>query len=216
MTENESNTSCQKQPLGRLLWVGLGGVLLLVLVFVVAWQFGRAARFGPQHGMVLQSPEPAMDFKLMSHLEQEVSLKDFRGEIVLLYFGYTVCPDVCPTTLAEVHKALDLLGDQADEVNFLMLSVDPERDTTEVMAEYLPHFDRRFIGLIGSPDKILEISTHFGIHYDRREADSALGYLVDHTATITLIDRKGHPRLVFPYGIKAAELAADIRYVLGR
>ena len=96
------------------------------------------------------------------------------------------------------------------------LSVDPERDTTEVMAEYLPHFDRRFIGLIGSPDKILEISTHFGIHYDRREADSALGYLVDHTATITLIDRKGHPRLVFPYGIKAAELAADIRYVLGR
>jgi protein SCO1/2 len=191
-------------------------LLLLGGVFWISYLLGTGVRLGPKYGMVLQSPDPAMDFRLPSHQGQEMALSDFRGEIVLVYFGYSICPDVCPTTLAEVHKALDLLGDEADEVNFIMVSVDPERDTPEVLAEYLAHFDSRFIGLVGTPEKTLEIATNYGIHYDRQESDSALGYLVDHTATVTLIDREGHARLVFPYGTKAEELAEDIRYVLSR
>jgi protein SCO1 len=191
-------------------------IILLGGVFWITYLLGSGMRFGPKYGMVLQSPEPAMDFRLPSHLGQEMALSDFRGEIVLLYFGYTVCPDVCPTTLAEVHKALDLLGDEADKVTLIMVSVDPERDTPEVLAEYLPHFDSRFVGLVGSPEQTLEIATNYGIHYERRDSDSALGYLVDHTATLTLIDRDGHARLIFPYGTKAEELAEDIRYVLHR
>lgn len=203
-----------RSPAKRLLILLPVVVILLGGVFWIAYHFGSGMRFGPKYGMVLQSPEPAMDFRLPSHLGQEIALSDFRGEIVLLYFGYTVCPDVCPTTLAEVHKALDLLGKEADEVNCIMISVDPERDTPEVLAEYLGHFDSRFIGLVGSPEKTLEIATNYGIHYERQESDSALGYLMDHTATLTLIDREGHARLVFPYGTKAEELAEDIRYVL--
>ena len=218
-TTSCNTDSCPVCPLSRLPGGMLTVFLLLAAIYAASYFLGnwfRGVRVGPKHGMVLQSPSPAMDFTLTSHQGQDVSLSDFRGEVVLLYFGYTICPDVCPTTLAEVHKALDLLGDDADEVNFLMVSVDPERDTPEVMAEYVSHFDSRFIGLVGSPEKTLEISTNYGIHYSRQESDSALGYLVDHTATITLIDRRGHARLIFPYGTTAEQLAEDIRYVLSR
>ena len=213
--DESAEVAVSKSPVRGLIFLAVG-MIVLGVVFLGTYFMGRSMQFGPQYGIVLQSPKPAMDFRLMGSNGQEVALSDFRGEVVLLYFGYTVCPDVCPTSLAEVHKALDLLGKQADEVQFIMVSVDPERDTPEVMGEYVSHFDPRFLGLVGSPEKILEISTYYGIHYDRQESDSALGYLVDHTATITLVDREGHIRLIFPYGTKADELAEDIRYVLGR
>jgi protein SCO1/2 len=123
---------------------------------------------------------------------------------------------VCPTTLADLHRARQALGSRGQDVQVLMVTVDPERDTVSVLAEYIAHFDPSFIGLTGTPNQIAEIATYYGIFYERKEADSALGYLVDHTATVLVIDRQGYGRVIFPYGTPAEEIAADLRYLLSR
>jgi protein SCO1/2 len=167
------------------------------------------------HGTLIQSPDPAPDFSLLGHMGQMVSLSDFRGQLVVLYFGYATCPDVCPTTLAELHRAREVLGQRADQVQVLMVTVDPERDTAEMLADYVTHFDPTFIGLTGTPDEIAAIATYYGVFYDQREEeDSALGYLVDHTATQMVIDQKGHLKVVFPFGTSAEDIAADLEYMI--
>ncbi len=166
------------------------------------------------HGMVIRSSEPAPDFTLTAHTGQQVRLSDFRGKVVLLYFGYTSCPDVCPTTLTKVARALELLGPKAQRVQPIMITVDPERDTVERLALYMPHFGPTFLGLTGTPDQIAAVATAFGIYYKKRKTNSAIGYLVDHTATVTVIDPKGRVRLVFPFEVTAQEMAADLAYML--
>ena len=166
------------------------------------------------HGTLLQSPDPAAEFSLRAQDGQEVSLAQFRGKLVLLYFGYTYCPDVCPATLAESVEAMKLLGKQAEDVQVIMISVDPERDTPEVMGNYMRQFDARFIGLSGSPDEIARIATLYGIFYEKTEGTEATGYLVNHTASLLLLDQKGHLKLVFPYGTSGEDLASDLAYLL--
>lgn len=199
-----------KRPV--LLSVGLilGFAIAGGAVFAAS-QFLRPPSF---HGMELQSPKPATDFTLMGHNGQPVSLSDYQGQIVLLYFGYTTCPDVCPATLAELRQARASLGKSADKVQVLMVTVDPERDTEVLLADFMPHFDPSFIGLTGRPEQIAEVATYYGIYYARHEGDTALGYLVDHTATVMLIDRQGYLRLVYPFGTPADDIAADLRYLV--
>lgn len=168
------------------------------------------------HGMVLQSPQPSANFTLPSHDGRPFNLHDYRGQIVLLYFGYTTCPDVCPTTLAELKHARELLGAQKDKVQVVMVTVDPERDTPEVLSEYMTHFDSSFIGLSGTPEQLAQVATRFGIFYEKQKVASALGYLVDHTATVMAIDRDGYLRVVFPFGMPAREIADDLEYLLRR
>ena len=185
--------------------VVIGGGILLLLISLRPYAF---------HGAVLQSPNPAQDFTLLNQYGQEASLSDYRGKVVLLYFGYAACPDVCPTTLAELHRAKQLLGERSDEVQVIMITVDPERDTPEVVAEFLAHFDPSYIGLIGTPDQVAQIATQYGIFFQKQESTSALGYLVDHTATVMLVDPDGYSRLIFPYGAQAQDMAEDIIYIL--
>ncbi len=187
---------------------------VLVVLGLGAWLGVPRLRPHVFHGMVIQSPQPAADFTLTSHMGQPVSLSDFRGQLVLLYFGYTACPDVCPATLAELHKARLALGQRADEVQVLMITVDPERDTEAILGDYLAHFDPTFIGLTGSPDQIAKVATYYGIFYQRRESDSVLGYLVDHTASVTVVDKKGYVKLVFPFGTPGEDIAADLAFML--
>jgi len=168
------------------------------------------------HGMVLQSPMPATDFTLSGSNGQPVTLSDYRGKLVLLYFGYTTCPDVCPTTLAELRKARELLGKRGDQVQVLMVTIDPERDTLEILGDYITHFDSSFIALTGTSDQIAAVATYYGIFYQKNESDSALGYLMDHTATVMAIDRQGYLRVVFPFGATAQDIAADLDYLLKR
>jgi protein SCO1/2 len=194
------------------LWTLIGLTLVAGIAFLT-WSAIRPYAF---HGMVLQSPMKAADFTLPGQNGQSVSLKDFRGKIVLLYFGYTTCPDVCPTTLADLHQARTALGKQADEVQVLMVTVDPERDTQQVMADYMNHFDSSFIGLIGTPEQVAEVATYYGIYYEKEEGNSALGYLMNHTATVMAIDKDGYLRLVFPFGTAAKDITADLEYLLSR
>jgi protein SCO1/2 len=212
-------TTSASRPTNRLLRPKYLIGLLIVLVVVVAagWLISTALRPHIFHGTVLQSPLAATNFTLTSHDGQPVSLSDFKGQVVLLYFGYTTCPDVCPTTLAELHATLQVLGNRAKDVQVMMVTVDPERDTVPVMADYVTHFDARFIGLTGTPDQIAQIATSYGVAYSRHVGPSAIGgYLVDHTATVTAIDRQGHVRVIFPFNTPAADIAADVDYLLNR
>lgn len=186
-----------------------------ILTIVVLLTAGLSACKPYQfHGTVLQSPTEAHDFTLMSSNGQRVSLSDFRGKLVVLYFGYTFCPDVCPATLVEVAGAMDILGKDAKEVQTIMVSVDPERDTSEQLAEYVAHFDPNFLGVTGTPEEIAEIATLYGIYYEKHEGTAASGYLIDHTATVMVVDEDGYLKLLLPFGTTAQEIADDLAYLL--
>lgn len=192
------------------------GVLAVALVGVAGWKVGSYLRPHAYHGMILQSPQPAPNFTLTDQHGRPVSLKDFRGKLVMLFFGYTTCPDVCPVTLSVVNKARESLGADAKDVQVVMVSVDPQRDTPEVMGEYVARYDPSFIGLTGAPDKIAETATYYGVYYNAHPVASALGYLVDHTATVMVVDREGYLRLIFPFGISVEDMADDLSYLLNR
>jgi protein SCO1/2 len=192
------------------LWVVLaivGALLFVVVGFLVLRPY-------QYHGLLLESPKPAADFTLAGAGGKAVKLSDYRGKLVVLYYGYTFCPDVCPTTLAEVTKAVQALGKKAEDVQVIMVTVDPERDTPERMAEYMAFFNPSFVGLSGTPDQIAEAATPFGIYYQKNEGTPASGYLVDHTATVNVLDREGRMRLVWPFGTEGDAMAADLKQML--
>ncbi len=199
----------------RALLIGLGVAALVLVLGIVGWRY-RPYRF---HGMVMKSAEYAPNFILTSSRTGEpVQLRDFQGKIVLLYFGYTTCPDVCPATLSEVARAFEMLGEKKTKnIQFLWITVDPERDTPEKMEDYVKHFHPDFLGLVPrSAEETLEVATQYGIYYEKKDYGSATGYLMDHTATITMIDKDGYIRVVYPFGTTAEDLAADLNYVLSR
>jgi len=187
--------------------------LLIGLALVLIWGIPRLAPH-TFHGTLLQSPSLAQDFSLESHTGQTVSLSDFKGKLVLLYFGYTFCPDVCPATLSEIAGAMDILGEDARNIQLIMISVDPERDSPEKLAEYVIHFHPAFLGVTGDADTIAKIATLYGIFYEQNKGSVATGYLIDHTATVTVIDQDGHVKLIFPFGTPAVDLADDLDYLL--
>jgi len=166
------------------------------------------------HGSLIQSPDLAHDFTLNAANGKTVSLSDYRGKLVLLYFGYTFCPDICPATLGNAAQALRLLGNEANEVQLIMISVDPERDTPEKLAGYVAHFHPSFIGVTGKPEELMQIASLYGVFYEKQEGTEATSYLVDHTATLMVIDREGYLKLVMPFGVSAKEIADDIKYLL--
>lgn len=184
------------------------GVILALLV-------SRLLRPYEFHGTILQSPDPAYNFSLTDGAGQTVKLSDFRNKLVVLYFGYTYCPDVCPDTLTQVNKALEMMGAKAEQVQVMMISVDPERDTPAAMSEYMRHFNPTFIGLTGSQEQIALTAAPYGIYYEKNSSgESAGGYLVNHTASLMVIDRDGHLKLILPYGTTAADMAADFQELL--
>jgi len=187
--------------------IAVGFVLIVVLVTVLL----RPYQF---NGLVLKSPKPAADFTLTAAGDKPVSLSDYRGKLVVLYFGYTFCPDVCPTTLAEVAKAMQKLGQKAEDVQVIMVTVDPERDTPERLAEYMAYFNPGFVGLSGTPEQIATAAAPFGIYYQKQEGTAASGYVVDHTATINVLDREGRVKLVWPFGTDGDAMAADLTQLL--
>ncbi len=194
------------------LWKGFLGVFLAITLILLGWW-----RFGPYnfHGMVIQSPEPAPDFTLLSK-DGPVSLSDFRGKYVLLYFGYTFCPDICPATMATLSQAINQLGKGAERVQVIMVSVDPERDTPEKIGEYVAHFHPSFIGLSGDPQEIARVASLYGIFYQKEEGTEATGYLVTHTASVRVIDPEGRLKLIWPFGTTPDEIVKDLKFLLRR
>ena len=190
-------------------------VVLLLATVGIGWWVGMRFRPYEFKGRVLQSPDPAPDFELSGPNGQRVRLSDFRGKIVLLFFGYASCPDVCPTTMYDLARALELLPpEKAAQVQVIMISVDPERDTPERLNAFVRNFHPSFLGLTGTPEEIAQVATQYGIFYQKEEGTEATGYLMTHTATVTLVDREGYIKVVFPFGTKPEEFASDIAYLL--
>ncbi len=192
-------------------WVVFGAAAL-VLGLLVGWGllqlFERPYTY---HGTVIQSPSPAANFTLTGAGGEEVSLHDFRDKVVLIYFGYTYCPDVCPATMVELKKAMEILEEDADKAQVILVSVDPDRDSPEKLAEYVTHFNPNFIGLTGTDDEIAGAATPFGIFYEKHPGTIESGYLIDHTASVVAIDPDGYLRLVYPFDTPGEAIAADIR-----
>jgi protein SCO1/2 len=186
--------------------------LAIIILLGAAFYFLRPHTF---HGTVFQSPEEANNFTLNVADGKTVNLSDYRGKIVLVYFGYTFCPDVCPATLGAVTQALKQLGAKADKVQLIMVSVDPGRDTPDKLAEYVTHFNPTFIGGTNTPEEIARIASLYGVFYEISGQTTSNGdYLIDHTATLMAIDRDGFLKIVFPFGVTSDELADDLKYML--
>ena len=158
--------------------------------------------------------EFAKALSLTDHTGKRRNLSDFKGKVVALFFGYTHCPDVCPTTMFDLKNAMKLLDDKSNQVQVLFVTVDPERDTQAVLAQFVPAFDQRFIGLRGSLQETAETLGSFKVFYSKIEGKSKDDYTVDHSAGIYVFDKKGNVRLYMNYGEKSADMASDISKLL--
>lgn len=177
--------------------------------------YGLASAGPPElHGTSVDPPLEVSADLVLASADGPVRLDDFQGQIVVLFFGYTSCPDVCPLTLQRAARALELLGPEADEVRVVFVSVDPERDTPARAAEYTSAFGPRVTGLSGTPEQIRAAAAAFGIYHARGEPSSEGGYLVDHTVRTLVLDRDGALRLIWPDDVSAEAMAADLRYLL--
>jgi len=153
-------------------------------------------------------------FTLTDHTGRTRTLEDFRGKVVVMFFGYTYCPDVCPTTLAELKAVKEQLGEEGKSLQVLFVTVDPERDTPKVLADYVPAFDPSFLGLYGDAAATATVAKEFRVFYQKVPGKTPGSYTVDHTAGSYVFDPQGRLRLFARYG-NAANLVADIRTLLG-
>jgi protein SCO1/2 len=142
------------------------------------------------------------------------TLADFKGKVTVVFFGYTQCPDVCPTTMAELARIRRSMGTDGERVQGIFVTVDPERDTPEVLRAYLASFDPSFVALRGSPEQTAAAAREFKVFYARVPGRTAGSYTVDHTAGSYVIDAKGRLRLFERYGTPADALAADLKQIL--
>jgi protein SCO1/2 len=166
-------------------------------------------------GATLEPPDQAFDFTLTDQNGQPFSLAEQRGNVVLLFFGYTNCPDICPATLSDMQLVLNRLGDQANNVRMVFITVDPERDTVEKLQRFTARFDERIVGLTGDSQQLVAVYQAYGAGATRRELpNSALKYAMDHTATTTVIDKTGQRRLLFGFGSPVEDMTSDIQALL--
>lgn len=168
-------------------------------------------------GLPLSAPATASgiggDFSLTDHQGQTFSLQQLRGKVVLLFFGYTFCPDICPTELAGLARVLDGLGADADRVEGVFISLDPERDSPRVLKDYLGYFNRRLIGLTGSAEDIRAVATRYRVRYQKHPLPNG-GYSLDHAANLYIIDQGGELFSIVPYGLPPAHVLRVVRSLL--
>lgn len=156
----------------------------------------------------------ATDFKLTDHHGETRQLSDYQGKVVALFFGFTHCPDICPTTMADLAAAMKLMGKNSDHVQVLFVTVDPERDTQAVLSEFVPSFDSRFVGLTGTTEEIERTAQTFKIFYAKQQEPGQSGYSFDHSAGVYVYDKKGKIRIYLKYGQKPQEIAHDLSRLL--
>jgi protein SCO1/2 len=160
--------------------------------------------------------EYARDFALTDHNGKARTLADFKGKAVLVFFGYTQCPDVCPTTLSELAAVMKELGPQADQVQVLFVTVDPERDTPALLKQYVPSFDPRFLGLVGDAAATEKVAKEFKVFFQKVPGKTTQTYSMDHTAGSYVFDAKGKVRLFVRHGQGPGPIAHDLKLLLDK
>lgn len=193
----------------KSIWIGLGVLAFLVLLLVT---------IGPPYqlrGSLIEPLYPAPPIELTDSQDQAFSLNNYRGKIVLMFFGYAGCPDVCPTTMADLKQTRTYLDEDADETQVVFITLDPDRDTPEKIQKYTSLFEPTFLGLSGSMDELEPIWASYGVFREiDTETVTAAGYLVSHSARIYLIDQEGNLRLTYNFGTPPEDIAKDIQHLL--
>lgn len=156
----------------------------------------------------------AQGFELTAQDGSRKSLQDFKGKVVVVFFGYTHCPDICPTTMQDLSKAVQLLGDDAQQVQVLFVTLDPERDNVEVLKQFVPGFNASFIGLTGSRSEIDAVAQQYKIFAQKQTGKDATHYSIDHSAGAYVYDKQGHLRLYFKYAQTPQDMAHDLQLLL--
>jgi protein SCO1/2 len=186
-----------------LLWIALSGL-------------DGVSAGSPFKGGVLDPPHAAPDFALRASDGSTFRLRDQRGRAVVLVFGYTFCPDVCPLTLAEMVQVRAKLGDRASRVRVVFVTVDPERDTVDRLRAYVGAFDRSVLGLTGDPEALARVRRAYGVVAEKRTVPGTrAAYLIDHSALVYVVDPDGRLRLMFPFGTSIDDMAHDLGLLLG-
>jgi len=195
----------------RYILFGTGSVLFLALL-LVGWRvFASPYRY---QGSLIDPPPPAADFSLTDQSGQPFRLSDQRGKVVLIFFGYTHCPDVCPITLTDFRRIKEALGNKAEKVTFVFITVDPERDSVERLKAHLGNYDPAIIGLTGTRAELEPVWKSYGVYQAQRDEGSAAGYLVDHTARTYLIDPQGNWRLTYAFEMDHSAIIKDVQHIL--
>ncbi len=198
----------------RFLW----GWVILALTGLTLFSVGCQALASTYEykGVPLSDSAPLPDFELMAAGGQPFQLTEVEGDIALVYFGYTRCPDVCPLTLWEIKEALASLESGQERVHVIFITADPERDTPEVLSKYMAVFGPEFIGLTDDMAKIQDVMKAYGAVGEKEEVseDSSLGYLVSHTASLFLVGPQRHLLLQYPFGFTAEDLSSDLNHLL--
>lgn len=186
-----------------------GGLALAALPLLAACSKGPAFNTTDISGTDMGA---ALD--LADHTGRRRRMTDFRGKAVVVFFGYTMCPDVCPTSLMMLKEALAQLGTDADRVQVLFVSVDPARDTPQQLAGYVTAFDPRFLGMSGSEEEIARVAKAFKVFYEKKGDIASGRYTMDHTAGCFIFDTEGRTRLFARHGETPARVAADLALLL--
>jgi len=156
----------------------------------------------------------AKDFQLTDHNGKARTLADFKGKLVVMFFGYTQCPDVCPTTMVEMAEVMQKMGADADKVQVIFVTIDPERDTQALLASYVPNFDKRFLGMYGDAAATAKVAKDFKVFYQKVPGKTPGSYTMDHTAGSYVFDTEGHIRLFLRHGQGAEPIAQDLKHLL--
>lgn len=162
----------------------------------------------------LTGADYAQGFKLQDHNGKERTLKDFAGKVVVVFFGFTQCPDVCPTSMAELAEVKKLLGSDGDKLQGIFVTVDPERDTLELLKAYMVNFDPTFLALRPTLEQLPQVAKDFKVYYKKVDGKTPDSYTMDHSAGSYIFDGKGRIRLYARYGSGPETLASDIKLLL--
>lgn len=186
-------------------------LLCLIFICLVSCQKIQDQSFV---GTDISSAHMDTSFKLRDFNGRLRTLEDFRGKVVVLFFGFTHCPDICPTTMTDLKKTMNLLKEKASDIQVIFITLDPARDTEDVLKKFIPTFNSSFLGLTGSESEIDKVTTQFKIFYKKVNDGSKAGYTIDHSAGLYVIDKNGSIKLHINNGEKPEDIASDLEKLI--
>ena len=205
------NSNHKRDALKRIaLW---GATAASVAVLAACSPSTKAPKF---NGIDVTGADYAKDFPLPDQDGKTRSIKDFAGKVVVVFFGYTQCPDVCPTTMSELAEVKRSLGADGERLQGVFITVDPERDTPEVLKAYMANFDPTFVGLTGTPEQLAAVAKDFKIYFKKVDGKTPTSYTMDHSAGSYIYDTKGNLRVYTRYGSGAQALQSDVKALLSQ